>query len=86
MYIKKFGVKYAILDRNNTEVCRFNRLADACIVQRYLSNQSLPEPEEKRALQLLRMFDENGGGRVDSRRKEKEADGIPAELAKAEQG
>ena len=86
MYIQKFGVKYAVLDRKDNEVCRFKRLADACIVQRYLSNQSLPEPEEKRALQLLRMFDENGGGRDESGRTEKKADGIPAELAKAEQG
>ena len=64
MYIRKFGVKYAVIDRNENEVCRFDRLADAGIVLRYLSNQKLPEPEEVHALQLLRKFD--GGVKVDS--------------------
>lgn len=86
MYIQKRGIKFAVVDQKDNEVCWFDQLADACIVQRYMSNQSLPRAEEIRALYLLRMFDEDGGGKVDSRRKEKEPAGISAELAKAEQG
>lgn len=86
MYVQKIGVKYSVRDRNDNEVCRFDRLADACIVQRYLSNQNLPEYEELYALRLLRKFDEDGGGKVDNGRKEKAPDGISEELEKAEQG
>lgn len=57
MIIIKRGVQFAIMDCENKEICRFDQLADASIVFRYLNNQSLPESEENNALRLIREFD-----------------------------
>lgn len=57
MNIKRMGVQYAVSDGYDFELCRFNHLADAVIVSRYLSGQSLPETEEINALRLIREFD-----------------------------
>lgn len=66
MFIQKFGTKYAVVDRNDREICRFDKLSSACLVQRYLNNQYLPENESAKALRLIQEFDESEGGKGDS--------------------
>lgn len=78
MYIRRFGVKYAVIDKAGNEICRFDLLSDACIVERFLSNKDLPKDEAEKALKLIR--EDEGRNHHADRAKKTVSERVPEEV------